>query len=176
MGRNHLGSLPLRITRISCIFEHFNQYINGSQVHVPNSPWTNGSNSGCRNNAVPRLPLNWNESRGHSSLCRLATRWTLSSLDHFSHYIERRRLHLAIRTRTNNIPFINTAWCTILKLSYLIVHVAFMFQQKQPTGKKYGIFIISAIFFNFVGCVGYIFIWFTLLQADITFGELIHNQ
>ena len=44
------------------------------------------------------------------------------------------------------------------------------------TGKKYGIFFISAIFLYFVGCVRYIFIWFTFLQADITFGELIHTQ
>ena len=44
------------------------------------------------------------------------------------------------------------------------------------TGKKYGIYFISAIFLYFVWCVGYIFIWFTFLQADITFGELIHIQ
>ena len=44
------------------------------------------------------------------------------------------------------------------------------------TGKKYGIFFISAIFFYFMGRIGYFFIWFTFLQADIIFGELIHTQ
>ena len=37
-------------------------------------------------------------------------------------------------------------------------------------------FSFQRFFFNFVGCVGYFFIWFTFLQADITFGELIHTQ
>ena len=31
-------------------------------------------------------------------------------------------------------------------------------------------------FLYFVGCVRYLFIWFTFLQTDITFGELIHTQ
>ena len=40
------------------------------------------------------------------------------------------------------------------------------------TGKKYGIFFISANFCIFVGCVRYLFMWFTFLQTDITFGDL----
>ena len=39
-------------------------------------------------------------------------------------------------------------------------------------------FSFRRFLFYFVGCVGYIFICFTFLQADITFGELglIHTQ
>ena len=37
-------------------------------------------------------------------------------------------------------------------------------------------FSFQWFFLYFVWCVGYIFIWFAFLQADITFGELIHTQ
>ena len=41
------------------------------------------------------------------------------------------------------------------------------------TGKKYGIFVISAIFCIFVECAGYFCTWNIFLQTDIIYGELI---
>ena len=38
------------------------------------------------------------------------------------------------------------------------------------TGKKYGIYFISATFCIFVGGAGYFCTWNTFLRADITFG------
>ena len=37
-------------------------------------------------------------------------------------------------------------------------------------------FSFQRFFLYFAGCVGCIFIWFTFLQADITFWKLIHKQ
>ena len=41
--------------------------------------------------------------------------------------------------------------------------------------KIWNIFHFSE-FWYFVGCVRYLFMWFTFLQTDITFGDLIHIQ
>ena len=55
------------------------------------------------------------------------------------------------------------------------VHVFLMRIFIHYRQKIWNYFLFSD-FFYFVVWVGYFFIWFTFLQADIPFGELIHTQ
>ena len=71
-----------------------------------------------------------------------------------------------------NMSFDNVTMIVIVNLKWIhtVMNKHCQSQHIYTTGKKYGIFFISATFCIFVGGAGYFCIWNTFLRADITFG------